>query len=434
MKHSIFSTVLLAIFFSNPITAQSGYESYFLYHGTYPEKATTDWFPNDREMQGVANDNSNWYFTCTNLCVNCSVDGYGHIWKIPVSIPLSQPNIIGSPGVEHLYYPEIAPLSNLGFTHFGDPDYYEYEGTGYLVVPLTGTGVVPGIAFFKTNPLSYVNYALLDILQQGGDNAGWCAVDKNGDIITSPDNATYFSRYSVDWPTVVSNPGNHNTVTWEEPYYLLNSDGSPLLLHDMQGGDFSPSEEILYVSCGTGECAGEGHGTFETDGIWVINTANWKVITHSTNRQRGEYGPFDYDFENNCNSCSIWLGGSYLWVPEGLTVWDLDSDIAPSIRGQLHVILTRWAKFSLCDDEFNFEHYSNKLWIDRSDPSLSTQWEFPFPGLPENPFNSLNSAYNYYPVWDGAQMVIKAGTYNDTGIYNKRIKITSEGGTAVIGQ
>jgi hypothetical protein len=51
-----------------------------------------------------------------------------------------------------------------------------------------------------------------------------------------------------------------------------------------------------------------------------------------------------------------------------------------------------------------------------------------------HPFESVNDAFFYYPVWDGTQLIIEAGTYNDTGVYDKRIKITSKNGAAVIGQ
>ncbi len=58
----------------------------------------------------------------------------------------------------------------------------------------------------------------------------------------------------------------------------------------------------------------------------------------------------------------------------------------------------------------------------------------PLTGNIQKPFKTVNAAYNFYPIWDGARIVIKAGFYSDTGFYNQRILITSSGGAVIIGQ
>ena len=77
----------------------------------------------------------------------------------------SRPNqpFIASEKVQEVYQEHAAALERFligvlkdeRFTHFGDPDYYEHNGTGYLVVPLTGGyDKNPAVAFFKTGEVT----------------------------------------------------------------------------------------------------------------------------------------------------------------------------------------------------------------------------------------------------------------------------------------
>ncbi|MCB0768108.1 MAG: hypothetical protein KDB95_12945, partial [Flavobacteriales bacterium] len=58
----------------------------------------------------------------------------------------------------------------------------------------------------------------------------------------------------------------------------------------------------------------------------------------------------------------------------------------------------------------------------------------PRTGTVSRPFQTINEAYDFYPLWNGAHMVIEAGTYDDTGLYDKRIRMESRNGAALIGQ
>lgn len=423
--------------------AQSAFESYFLWLGDAPAKVTADWNPNKAEMQGVAHDDDNWYFTNTRYNIDFDaqfdwppldapkIDYDGHLWKIPASVPLGQ-NLFNIPGVEHVSMSSTSELNDASYEHFGDPDFYQFGNIGYVVVPLTGgKSGKPAIAFFRTNPLTYINYAYLDKSIQGGDNAGWCSVEKKtGDIITSNDNTTRFERYKVDWGSIDSPSHNHDFITWDSFYQIHGLLGNVTLLEDMQGGEFSPSGEYFYVSCGTGGCLGNGHGRHPSDGIWVFSTSTWKALSRSTNSIFDNPGYFNYPFENNCNTCYNYTGysGEFVWHPEGLTVWD-----NPNIKGQLHVITNRFAGYSLCDDEFSLHHYTNKIIANASDNGLSQTWYPPLPGSVDNPFVEFPDAINYYPIWDGAHIILRQGNYPTGGItLNKRLLITSEGGAATI--
>lgn len=141
-----------------PATAQRHeYEGYYLRSSeTYPKL----WSPIpylDRELQGVAHDAQNWYFTWTNNDPNI-----GYLWKVPVDVPLDDNCILGggfcpppNPRVvviDMTQFPYLngglvgTPLppgtpSQVGYWHWGDPDYYRdlNTATDYIVVPMTAS-------------------------------------------------------------------------------------------------------------------------------------------------------------------------------------------------------------------------------------------------------------------------------------------------------
>jgi hypothetical protein len=43
-------------------------------------------------------------------------------------------------------------------------------------------------------------------------------------------------------------------------------------------------------------------------------------------------------------------------------------------------------------------------------------------------------AYEWYPAWDGSEMVIKAGRYPETGVFRERMRWKAKAGTVVIGE
>lgn len=325
---------------------------------------------------------------------------------------------------------DISELASNNFWHFGDPDHFKYEGVDYILVPITGHI----IACFRADDLQYINYSNLSTTVQ--DYLGWCAVGIDGNIYTSSNHAWGIHKYEVNWNNLINNSNDHNSMTYTTTYYFKDGSGNPMQLFHMQGGEFTPSGELLYVVCGSAGCNALGwfgptFGPGEpmpSDGIHVFETAGtvfWNEIKRSTNSGGGTTH-FNYNFNNNCTCLNT---GSQ--TPEGLTIWDLDDGSAPNIRGQLHVLKDHYNEF-FCDDAVTMQSFSHNIFIDKND-GVSPPTN-PLTGSRSKPFKTVNDAYNYYPIWNGAIMVIKAGTYNDTGIYNKRIKMTSEGGTAVIGQ
>jgi hypothetical protein len=134
---------------------------------------------------------------------------------------------------------------------------------------------------------------------------------------------------------------------------------------------------------------------------------NYQRVAHSTRC----FGHFDFCYDPGTISAG---------EPEGLTVWDLDDGRAPGISGQLHVM--RLDNDALHDD-IAFKHYT---FVIRVNPASSCQ-----NGTPACPFHTVNAAANL--AWDGSEIRMRTGSYNETLTLNRRIRLTAEGGTVRIG-
>ncbi len=396
--------------------SRKSYEGYYLKYETYPEDATNWWMYNGLEVQGVTHDDDNWYFTLT-----FKGGGNGILRRIPRSVPLASGAIQPSnPGIKSITMQEVPELAAHNYWHWGDPDHYRYDEVDYILIPIPG----PIIACFRASDLAFINYAHLDGNIQ--DYAGWCAVNSEGNIYTSSNHAWGVLEYEVDWPTLL-NSSSHNALSYVADYPFHDINGSPIQLLHMQGGEFTPSDELLYVVCGSAGCLGIGPGQPEpSDGIHVFETNTWKDIKRSTNTSGGN-SHFNYTFDN---SCACFVFGSQ--TPEGLTIWDLDDGSAPFISGQLHVIVDHY-NIKFCDDAITMQHFGKNIYVDKVtgvDPPTT-----PLTGTITKPFKSIESAYNFYPVWDGAQLIIKPGIYSEVGIFDTRIFLKSQGsGSVIIGQ
>jgi len=527
--------------------AADPYEAYYLKLNSYPDNSMRDWNPNGTETQGVAHDDDNWYFTSTD------VDGSnGNLWRIPVSADLRQ-NVSGIPGTAKISMTDIPALRAANYWHWGDVDRFRHEDVDYLLVAMTSDPVAPmcmtdadcttgqtceclpflgcscrcssdancplgtcentlckarpAIAFFRASPLAFVDFEVL----ADQESAGWCAMHPDGSLYTSvhqldstsADERNHLRRYHIDWPRVTDSKW-HDALTWEDTYQLRDADGQLLFLHNMQGGEFTESGQLLYISSGSGFCEnifgiGGGAGIFETDGIHVFETATWREVQRSTNRIREddyvcsldesvscpgvfpfrecgycsddpaktcvgnaqtlecgtpsmqafcipddalgvcESGYFDYSFNNGCTCEDPFQFTAGSQTPEGLTIWDLDNRGAPGIRGQLHVAVNFYNRYAACDDAISLHHFTRSLNVDKMN-GASPEWDHPLPGTPFDlaneegrPFLTVNEAYTFYPIWDGAELVIEAGFYPETIVFSKRIRVVAHGGTAIIG-
>lgn len=435
---------------------QNAYEAYYLHLKAYPSGAPS-WGEALREVQGLTHDDSNWYITATERSdwndpdlVNC------YLWKIPVKVDLST-NVDSDPNVTKVDLYQFPPLWGssplTGYIHWGDLDHYRYNGIDYLVVPVTRPKVVisrlprTAVVIFRAADLSLVGFAgLSGSDRKGQKDVGWCAVDPTtGDLYTSNDSTCVVLRYEIPWSLLpASGYLGQFSVTFKDAYNLR--DGFRILwLHNMQGGEFTPSGELLYISNGRGYCKGfgapdagdpnDGISVFLTKGRQGLDTKSWSRIKHSTNRCYESPGVsdcthaladyFDFTFDFGCG----WFE-THSDQPEGLTIWDLDDGRAPNINGQLHVLT---AAYGLAGNNASLEHFSGKLHVGLGWLFGPPSWTYPLPGTLIRPFRTVSLAFNWYPAWDGAEIVIK-GRYPETGVFSKRVRITSRGGAAIIGQ
>jgi hypothetical protein len=365
--------------------AADGYESYFLFNGAYPDSEEPFYSDN---VQGLTHDDNNWFISQT-----------GDLWKIPVEYDLNSDEV--PTGVTHVSTSDIH-IAQLGYVHFGAPDYYK----GYVLVPVGQDDTAPdGFLLFGGENLQYVGRALLPA---GYPDGGWVAIDPAGYIHTSSDNVTSIQQYSLDWKVLSGLPvGFTLTLELVNQIPLVDENGTPLRLEIMQGGVFSPNEHLLYM------VTGYMYAHTSNEGITVFNTLTWpwQRIIQSTNG----FGHFNYRFQPGT------VEG--LDEPEGLTIWDLDDGRAPGIRGQLHVLMLDNDVYE--QDDVTLYHYTNVIYVDGSYTGDET-------GEPDKPFNTVGKANNL--AWDGARIKIKAGSYSEALTFSKRIQILPWDGIVTIGK
>lgn len=384
--------LLLAPYTSN---AQQPYEGYYNYLGNYPNEANPGWH---QEAQGLAHDQNNWFITQR-----------GSLWKIPVTRDLNDVNLddqgvkvkklcsLRQPGTNQCLHTDMPDLVSEGYNHLGDLEQFEFEGQGYLFIPVEG-GPHPAIAVFRAENLEYCDHAYVRLYgeSQYQVSAPWCALDPQGILYTSSfkQAPSRINRYAVDWEklrtsgTLILNPLPSITI--------LDESGNVLRLNGPQGGVISPSGELLYLVA--------------DDGIHVFDLSTRKRIQRSRNGS----GHFNYEFNPDF---------PYREEPEGITIWDLDNGRAPGIRGQLHVLLldNDWPDV----DDVYMKHYTHTICVDRNYIGEGL-------GTPSKPFNTVREANNI--AWDGAQIKIRSGSYSEALTISKRIRVLTESGTVTIGK
>lgn len=369
---------------ASPLGAQlTQYESYFDYLGDHPKNAEVAWAIN---AQGLGNDGEAWFITQT-----------ADIWRVPVGQDLQGVGASSS-GVIRMDIGDLG-LGGLGFNHLGDPDFHAVgPGEGYVVVPLEG-GPCQAMAFLRSADLQLMS--VLDVCQQS--HSAWAAVRPDGTLFSSnmyKDVGT-LSPYEVDWSTIKG--GSAAAPLTPLPLITLRDGaGAPLTIHNLQGGEFSPSGELLYLVA---------------DGIHVFETTTWHRIAKSSNGS----GDFNYQFDDCCELSCLWVCEE----PEGLTIWDLDDLSAPGVWGQMHVLMldNDYDAWGDQDDDIYLKHYSHRRWVDAAAGSSGNGELFsPYATVGEAAANS----------WSGAEIRLVAGTYAETPTITERVLLTSSGGTVVI--
>lgn len=393
-----------AILIPQGVFGQS-YEAHYVYRGGYPI-AETAW---SHAVHGVAHDDDHWYITQAAPVVN----PFKAIWKIPVGLDLRTVTPT-SPGVVRQMVSNMPQLT--GFRFLGDPDVYRHGGVDYLAVPIAEQGScfqapASGVAFFRCGDLGYIDHASLP--GQCGE-AEWLAASGTGKLYSSRDilhpesnneNQRGLRVYSVDWNALQFN--QQVSITFDRTILLLDESGAPLGIRNVQGGEFAPGEQLLYISSGDSL---DDNSDADRGGIHVFDTATFRRVRHSGRGVAGEI--FDFYFDPGFDTYE---------EPQGLTLWDLDDGRAPGIRGQLHAIVRDNDDIH---DDVDLKHYTRAL-------SVDSQWAGCQSGTPACPFQSIPAALS--SAWDGAEIRIRGGTYPNPITVASRLRFSSENGIARIG-
>ncbi len=284
-----------------------------------------DWTSDN--VQGVAHDANNWFFTTTK-----------YLLKFPVSFDLSTnanflPKATRPPGV--LVVPIPPALQQAGYVHCGD---LEQVG-GFLFVPVEFTAN-PGIAVFRAADLKYIG-----LKKTHQKFSPWVAFNPQDNMLYNSDETISSKkglyRYKLDLNALRGkNPDVERAITFHDTVYLLEKDGSPLnraLGNYIQGGVFSPWGDLFIVNGRGAESVEAVRGGIHRFG------PDRKLISESQNGS----GCFNYEYHPNI--------GQAWEEPEGIDWWDRDVGIkSPGIKGQLHVILIDKL------NHFYFKHYAVK--------------------------------------------------------------------------
>jgi len=293
-------------------------EKYLVYIGEYPKNKKIGWAEN---VQGITHDDSHWYISQQRT-----------LWRVPAqTVDLSRLTR-SSTGVMVIDLERIPELWDLDYDHFGDLEYYEFRGKGFLLVPLEDDRreAPSAIAAFEAATLQYIDHAAL-----GMKDAPWCAIDPLGVMYTSNTGKGEIARFKVNWQKLKDN--GTLELTPSEPISLQDESGNPVIIDTPQGGAISPRGQLLYL------VAGYQKGSHPSWGIHVFDLFTGKRISRSANGT----GPFNYEFHP---------GFPKYEEPEGITIWDVEDGGIPGISGKMHVLMLDWDPG---DDIIHFKHYTD---------------------------------------------------------------------------
>ena len=394
--HFFINLKLMMVFLSVPVWAQN-YEAYYNYIGNYPHNREITM---SEQIQGVTHDDKNWFFTQRET-----------IWKIPVDLSLNTDRTCSDSRIDCTFISDVPELS--GYNHFGDPSYYWYIDEGYLFVPTEykNNSKMDVIAVFAASDLSFIDMVEVHAAQE--NHASWCSIIPD---IPGLNNRNTVYLYSTKWENVGSlvkykvnmsalrNKGNGKLdMEFVEKIPLNDEAGEPYGLDYVQGGVFTLSGELLYLI--NGNCQDDcdcGIHVFKNEG------ESFRIVNRSS--QSDHPFKFEYHPRPSCHE-----------EPEGVTIWDLDDDKAPYIKGQLHVILLVDDYFD--QDQWYFKHYSGTIYVDGVSGGSH--------GTFDEPFNTLNEAINY--AWDGSKIKIKGGSYPEAVTFSKQVEVSAYDGNVVVG-
>jgi hypothetical protein len=369
------------------------HEAYTRYLKQYPE-SETDW---SNEAQGIAMDGSFWY-----------IAQKGKLWAIHRSASLAAPPSdwrtktasIGS-------FPELA-----GYNHFGDLDVIELEGRPHLLVPVENTSkdrcglIALFTGYWPSDPGASLRYIASACVPFQGGTSAWVALDDEGFVYSSRfHDVSHINQFRIDWSRDYRGTKTLHLVCVEMIGPVAPSCKSGIDLFDqaglwtrvdgLQGGDFTRSGEVLYLST--------------NHGLYAIRSRDGRILERSCE----EGCRFRFDLSEGVGA-----------EAEGLTVADLEEavDIPGAARGQLHVLRLDNDDAKLESDDVSLWHYSGSVF---AQPGGTGDGRF------ESPAGSFTQALGL--AWNGARIVLRPGSYAGPARVDRYLEIEARGGPARIG-
>jgi len=358
-------------------------------------------------IQGITTDGRYWYITQT-----------GDLWKFPIDMDW---DAVGPlvPGVSHREledYVDGAPFVDENYDHMGDLTYDGHCSRKLLVIPLHGDAPYQSAQLVvDAGNLAAVSWRPFHFCGGSGSDpptlAAWSAIDDEGVVYFPGCGFSEIVGYKIDCEFLADN--GLAFFDFVDRHDLRNENGTLFARHHKQGGAFSPD--------GTLFCMSTGYETEDSDavsdGLHMFDTSTWRRIAHSTNGS----GLFSFEWDPE-----EWPEGE---EPEGIVWIDFDDGGPPGMDGQMHVLLLNNDQhdiFGIPDsDNIYFKHYTHRIWVDAGYPFDGT-------GSRPSPFSTVGAANQL--AWNGCELRIQAGRYDEAVTITKRMQMTGRGGVVWIGQ
>jgi hypothetical protein len=260
------------------------------------------------EIQGVASDGVSWFFANNS--------GTPGLVRIAITEDLGKHSSWDDALVENM----PAELEDLGYDHYGDLD--EYGGRVYVPVEQSSEKILGMIAQFDGD------LKLLGMAELDGPKAPWVAIDPVRERLYT---SAFVDVRVVDvYAMVLDEDGILVDLRLIVQRKLFDSK-SQMTLQRIQGGAFSPSGSLYLVSDNYFDDEvpdGELEG-----GVYGFEGPTMRLETHFAIKYT------DDDDEEL----------------EGIEVFPLASDVAPSITGQVHVVMLDNDTWN--GDDLYFKHF-----------------------------------------------------------------------------
>jgi hypothetical protein len=296
----------------------------------FPSNRETWWTEN---MQGLCHTNDSWVFAYR-----------GSNAYVVVKIPFWE-RLSGSTTATARFELPYGNGESGGLDHIGDPD-CDDEFVFLAAEDISDRTTLPHIIVLRSSDLAEVTR--FPLFGNGQDmQAPWVAIKgKNqfGDytLVSSPNKITNGVGIKFyGWSPVGLNAWNEG-----DGPDLLDDRGAPLTRPNMQGGDYSPDQQALYISVGAHTINPFTSGVSEYVYAFDPNGAQYG----RSSRSGDWWGPFPY------------VSGDH--EGEGIDFFDVAGKNIPGVpSGQLHVVL------------LNPDARQDNVWIKHYD----NRWQFATP-------------------------------------------------------